>query len=295
PKRPEVIFEAFALARQRDSSLRLLIVGEAAPNVDLESLAREHDVSSDAWSATGWVSDSEFDAALSMVDRVVALRYPSAGESSGAVVRIFSAGKPVAVSDYAQFADFPDEVATKIPLGADEIEALARFMTKSVEDSTTAAAQREWIASHGDPATIARDYLRIIREAAEGGGPRTAGPPNIARSTLGLMPELAVERFLATRHGRMLDVEIRLRNEGDDELRSRTWGAPAYRLIVKLYSGEQENAVEWWPLPGDLPPGRSVELSGRIRGAGDRIAFVHGWFDLPIGDERPFFESGELE
>ena len=67
---------------------------------------------------TGYVDDAEFDDYYAAADRLVNLRYPSAGETSGTLIRAFEAGKPVAVSDYAQFAELPDDVVTKIAFGA---------------------------------------------------------------------------------------------------------------------------------------------------------------------------------
>src|SRR5436305_339635 len=86
-KRGEVVLEA--MAKTRD--VELLVVGEAAPNIDASR-----------FKTTGYVSDEDFDAYFARVDRIVNLRYPTAGETSGELIRAFEAGKPVAVSDYAQ-------------------------------------------------------------------------------------------------------------------------------------------------------------------------------------------------
>ncbi|MBV9497431.1 MAG: glycosyltransferase family 4 protein, partial [Acidobacteria bacterium] len=98
-KRAGVILEAFR--RADDPSLELLIVGERAPNIDPRIVT------------TGYVED--LDPWYGRVDCLVNLRYPTAGETSGTLIRAFAAGKPVAVSDYAQFAEYPDDCVTKIP------------------------------------------------------------------------------------------------------------------------------------------------------------------------------------
>lgn len=288
PKRPEVVFEAFGNALREDEKLRLLIVGEAAPNVDLEELARRFGISEELWSSTGWTSDLEFDAALVGVDRVVSLRYPSAGESSGALARIFAAGKPVAVSDYAQFAELPGDVVVKIPLGETEVEKLAGFMTSSFDEVAVGEKQRTWIDAHGRPETIAREYLDVL-ESAKGARRRAMGRP-AHYSSMGVMPRLTIESFRASGKDGLVLVEARVRNEGDASIRSYTWGQPAYRLIVKLMAGGTELISRWWPLPRDLAPGESADIAGSIRGRdADEIRLVHGWFDLPIADETPFF------
>src|SRR5688500_1471578 len=143
-KRPEVVLEAFSHAAGRHPRLRLLIVGEPAPNIDIRTLARN--LPTHSWKAVGFVPDEDFDTYLSAVDKVVNLRYPSAGETSGALIRVFAAGKPVAVSDYAQFAEYPDSIATKIPFGPDEVDALARFMVQPARPAP--AEQRAWLQAN---------------------------------------------------------------------------------------------------------------------------------------------------
>ncbi len=102
-KRTEVVLEAFRMARSRDPRVTLLIVGEAAPNIRVPS--------GEGITVTGYAED--LDPYYDRVDRLVNLRYPSAGETSGTLIRAFEAGKPVAVSDYAQFAELPDDCVVK--------------------------------------------------------------------------------------------------------------------------------------------------------------------------------------
>src|SRR5206468_9167574 len=123
-------------------SLTLLIVGEPAPNIDVDSMRRDGVV------FTGYVPDEDFASYYPAADRLVNLRYPSAGETSGTLIRALDAGKPVAVSDYAQFAEFPDDCVMKIPFGEHEIDALADFFTRDLPDP--AEAQRRWLRENAD-------------------------------------------------------------------------------------------------------------------------------------------------
>lgn len=291
PKRPHVVFEALSRALKIDDDLRLLVVGEAASNIDLSELANRFGVPDDAWSSTGWTTDQQFDDALLGVDRVVSLRYPSAGESSGAIARVFAAGKPLAVSDYAQFAELPGGIVEKIPLGEHEVERLVEFMTEPLDTDGIASRQRRWIETHGDPARIAREYLSVVGASAPGGSARQVAAHV---STFGLMPELAVTSFSAVHTASAIEIGATIINRGEGTLRSHNWGSPAYRVIVKLVSQGREIASEWWPLPADLRPGDSVVLSGRMRGESvDMVQFVHGLFTIPMCDETPFF-TGEV-
>src|SRR5205085_4769189 len=96
------------------------------------------------------------------VDRIVNLRYPSAGETSGTLIRAFDAGKPVAVSDYAQFAELPDDCVTKIPLGSGEVEALTRFLTEVLPNP--AVAQRRWLEENARIELTVAGYLAALEE-----------------------------------------------------------------------------------------------------------------------------------
>src|SRR6185503_12035944 len=114
--------------------LALLIVGEPAPNIDVSALQSEGIVT------TGYVADDDFPAYYAVADRFVNLRYPSAGETSGTLIRAFDAGKPVAVSNYAQFAELPDDCVVKIPFGDDEVRKLTEFFLADLP--SPAKAQR---------------------------------------------------------------------------------------------------------------------------------------------------------
>lgn len=293
PKRPQVVFEAFSRAIRTDENLRLLVVGETAPNIDLSELARDYDVPEELWSSTGWTTDEEFDEALVGVDRVVSLRYPSAGESSGAIARVLAAGKPLAVSDYAQFAELPSEIVIRIPLGELEVERLARFMTAPFDLATIAEQQKRWIDTHGNPATVAGQYLEVLEKSVTAIPPAGRQSP-LHRSGLGVLPLLDVESFSAEQNGTMVDLTATISNRGTTIVRSHQWGEPAYRLIVKLMRGGSELASEWWRLSGDLGPGESTVMSRQVRGRdADSIQFVHGLTGIPLFEEEPFF-TGEV-
>jgi hypothetical protein len=56
-----------------------------------------------------------FNEYLRAVDVCLTLRYPSNGETSGALLRMLVHGKPSIVSNIGSFANFPDETVHKIP------------------------------------------------------------------------------------------------------------------------------------------------------------------------------------
>ncbi len=225
-KRAEVVLEAFR--RAKDPNLALLIVGEPAPNIELPR--------GEGIVTTGYVADEDFPAYYAAADRLVNLRYPTAGETSGTLIRALDAGKPVAVSDYAQFAELPDDVAVRVPLGAGEVEALVEFFTGDLAD--TSRAQRAWLEANARVELTVDGYL----SALECGGSATSLESSGRAAALQLFPKLQLEGTT-------------IRNVGTSTIRTRTYGQPELRLIHRSARGDQ-----WLVLPCDLHPGEAAEI-----------------------------------
>ncbi len=263
-KRAEVVLEAFRIARARDSRLALLVVGQPAPNIAA--------IEAEGVITTGYVADDEFPGFYAATDRLVNLRYPTAGETSGTLIRAFDAGKPVCVSDYAQFAEFSDDCVVKVPLGSGEVEALVAFFLDELADP--AAAQRTWLESNARIALTVEGYLRALGNAAVPAAERAPsrrrdGARSAGRRPAFLFPNL--ELVSATTE------VIVLRNVGVSVIRTRTYGAPEYRLIAN---------GEWLALPRDLAPGETAEIS--YRGAKGTLRLYHALQGIPMLGGEPF-------
>ena len=170
------------------------------------------------------------------------LRYPSAGETSGTLIRAFEAGKPVAVSDYAQFAEFPDDCVVKIPFGDREVETLADFFVRDIADP--AAAQAKWLRENASMELTVRGYLAALEDASR------ESRPAITR-TIPLFPKLEAA---------LRGDAIVLRNTGDFTLRTRSYGEPGYRLMMLTFDGDTVIDDRWVELPRDLRPGDAAEV-----------------------------------
>jgi glycosyltransferase involved in cell wall biosynthesis len=236
-KRAEVVLAAFAQARARDRHLRLLVVGEPAPNVDVDALR------GDGITFTGYVADEEFAAYFAALASVVNLRYPRAGETSGTLIRAFEAGKPVAVSDYAQFAEFPDDCVVKIPFGDGEVAALSDFFVRALPDPSH--AQAAWLRENASMELTVRGYLAALEDESR-------VPPASVTRTMPLFPKLE-----ATLRGDA----IVLRNSGAFTIRTRSYGQPGYRLMMLVFDGETVIQDRWVELPRDLHPGDATEVA----------------------------------
>jgi glycosyltransferase involved in cell wall biosynthesis len=158
-----------ALAAPGLEEVHLLIAGEVAPILDLEGEARRLGVA-DRVRVAGFLSYADFEAAIAAVDLCLNLRYPTAGETSASLLRVLAVGRPAIVSDYAQFADLPEEVALKVPLGDEEPEALAALLrdllAKPERLKAIGEAAREHVRRRHDPELAAEAVAQACREWA---------------------------------------------------------------------------------------------------------------------------------
>jgi glycosyltransferase involved in cell wall biosynthesis len=270
-KRAGQVLDAFHAARERDPRLRLLIVGEPAPDIDLSRFDRDGIVT------TGYVDDDEFPSFYTAADRCVNLRYPSAGETSGTLIRAFDAGLPVAVSDYAQFAEFPESCVYRVPLDETETERLVEFFTGDLPSPS--AAQRAWLDANARVDLTVRGYLQAMRGGAKIREARSALAPIPIFPRLELI-ELQVDH----------EVRFRLRNAGEATIRTRTYGQPEYRLIAKLFVDGTEVENRWLALPRDLRVGEEADLRVPLA-IPDRpfeLRLYHALQDVPSVNAEPW-------
>ena len=107
---------------------------------------------------------------MAACDVLVNLRSPTMGETSGAVIRGLSLGKPMLVSDVGWFAELPDDVALQDPgrrvRGADD-RGGARARGRPRARARRGGARVRRAAS--TTSTASRDaYARALEEAAGG-------------------------------------------------------------------------------------------------------------------------------
>ena len=165
-KRTDVAIAALAGRALRD--VHLLIAGELAEVLDFDRLARAAGVA-DRVHVTGYLAAGDFEASIAAADVSLNLRYPSAGETSAALLRVLALGRPAIVSDCAQFADLPDEIAVRVPLADPTSEAralasaIAELRARPERLAGMSAAARLHVAREHDPARAAR----AIRDACE--------------------------------------------------------------------------------------------------------------------------------
>jgi glycosyltransferase involved in cell wall biosynthesis len=148
----------------------LYVGGAVGPEDELHRQARDLDLESDVAFA-GYLPEETFWMAASAADFAVNLRHPTVGETSGAVCRLAGFGLPILVSDAGWFRELPDAFATKVPVGAGEVELLASEMRLLSQEPEVARARadagRRW-GEERRPAQVAARYAEVLSEVAAG-------------------------------------------------------------------------------------------------------------------------------
>lgn len=165
-KRIMVALLAFAQVRRRWPQARLVIAGhtdDAALLADIRATIQEHGIG-DSVQVVESPSEREFDDLILASDTVINLRWPSAGETSGVMMRAFGAGSSVIASDLPQHRHLPARICRPVPLDPeDEATVLLRYLERDLafpEDAAKAGAEaREYARKQASWETVARSYL----------------------------------------------------------------------------------------------------------------------------------------
>lgn len=270
-KRTGVVVRALGRAELADA--HLLVVGEQAAAVDLEAEARRAGVAARVH-VTGFVDRATFDHALVACDLALNLRYPTAGETSASLLRLLAAGRPVVVSDYAQFRELPETVALRISLGDGEEERLAARVAALLADRERlrdmGAAARRHVAGEHAPARAAAAVAAACAELAglEPPGDRPAAPPpptSIAWPRLeGALRLDGVEAPWPPGSRHRLTLRAENRGRATWLATRRGPGGVAFVLTVATASRSVETG-RWLPLPLDVPPGGVASVEFDLR------------------------------
>jgi glycosyltransferase involved in cell wall biosynthesis len=172
-KRIDKVLAALALARRERPHLRLVLAGKlSAEGFDAREGARRLGLGS-AVHFTGFVSEPDAWRWLHAGDLSINLRGPTSGGTSGGIFQAFGLGRGVIATDAAEQCELPDSCVVKVPLGDDEVPALARTLVQLSGDpervEALGRAAREYVDQHCHWSHCAEGYLRLLESAP---GPR---------------------------------------------------------------------------------------------------------------------------
>jgi glycosyltransferase involved in cell wall biosynthesis len=166
-KRIGLVLEAVARLKAAGSPLLHVIAGAPDPGFDLQGQVARLGLD-DRVRITGWLEEADFLAYARAADLLVNLRWPLAGESSGALVRALGMGLPALVDDAGPAAEWPDHMVAKLPAGPDPLPLLTAAIAALLADpaglAARGAAAAAHLRTHCAPATSAAAYLAAIRD-----------------------------------------------------------------------------------------------------------------------------------
>jgi len=118
-KQIETIARAVARAAETLPRLRLLLVGPSPDPLGLDDMLRRVGVRKRTV-VTDRVPLWTLPAHMEAADLVVHLRYPTARETSAALLRILAQGRPTILSDLEHWADIPDDAVLRVDITQEE-------------------------------------------------------------------------------------------------------------------------------------------------------------------------------
>jgi glycosyltransferase involved in cell wall biosynthesis len=198
-KRIPQLLEAFTRLRARRPGARLLLVGGSAARFDLDGWIARFGLEGDpALVREPYVDERRFWSLLAACDIVVSLRAPTMGETSGSAIRALALGRPLVVSDLGWFAELPDGVARKVPVGEGEVDALVAALAEPAADP---GAVRAYVEREHGLARVADAYAAALEHAAGGAEVREAVLAEVAAAAadVGLDADAGETRELGAR------------------------------------------------------------------------------------------------
>lgn len=175
-KRIAESLRAFRRVVKEVPGARMILVGEPHPELPLESLIASLGLDAHV-RVIGFAEIDDFVGYLAACDIVLNLRFPTVGESSGSLLRAFGLGKAVLVSDIGSFAEFPDDVCLKVPVGENEEEVLfeyLRLLTTRLDLAKAMGARAQaYVEQECNWTKVAVQYAGFLR-TFEAGAPAIA-------------------------------------------------------------------------------------------------------------------------
>ncbi len=170
-KRIAESLRAFRRLLRVEPRAKMILAGEKHPDFPVDTLIRTLDLSPDV-RMLGFTPIEDFAGYIAASDIVLNLRCPTVGETSGSLLRALGLGRAVLVSDIGAFAELPDDVCLKVPVGAEEEDLIFEYLnllvsrrdlTQSLGDRARAYVEREcnWDA-------VAQRYASFLRAVKDG-------------------------------------------------------------------------------------------------------------------------------
>lgn len=171
-KRIPVTLRAVARLHDAHPEVAYCLVGDLRLYQDVGALVDQVGLPAEVVRITGRTSLHEFLSYMAAADVAVNLRYPTAGETSGTLIRLLGLGVPTIVSDVGAFSEFPDDVCAKVPVDSFEEETLVAILRALADDrllrQTLGTNARRHIRTHHTLEGSARAYATFMEQVVSG-------------------------------------------------------------------------------------------------------------------------------
>lgn len=180
-KRIPVALRGFARFRENHPEAIYCLVGEVRLDRALDELVHEARLPRETVRVTGRVLLDEFLNYMAAADVAINLRYPTAGETSGTLIRLLGLGVPTIVSHSGSFAELPDDVCAKLPVDGFEEDVLVTILRALADDEdlrrAMAANAHDYVREHHTLKGSAEAYVTFMERivAGEAESARSAG------------------------------------------------------------------------------------------------------------------------
>jgi glycosyltransferase involved in cell wall biosynthesis len=167
-KRVETVARAVARAAGALPALRLLLIGPVPDAAGLRGALEASGAAARTVTA-GRVPLGELPAHLALADVVAHLRYPTARETSAALLRALAQGCPVVISDLEHQADIPGDAVARVDVTDEEGEltrALLRLFARPGERAALGARAAAFARERHSAARCRAGYEEALRRTA---------------------------------------------------------------------------------------------------------------------------------
>ncbi len=269
-KRTEVVIQS--LAEPGMEGVHLLVMGEESPGLGLDELVKDLGVESRVH-RLGYVPFSDFEMGIAACDLCVNLRYPSAGETSASLLRVLAVGRPVIVSEYAQFADLSDSVVLKIPLGGRESQSLAQAVAQLGRQRSRlqamGEASRAYVRKECSLVSAAESIAYHCRRWQEATIlPESPVPPFIPTTLTwnSLKGEIFVDGLDSPwLEGERREFRVRVKNSGRATWLASHRGPGGVAAELEVITSSGSHTLPWVGLQKDLKPGAEWVFTQSLR------------------------------
>jgi glycosyltransferase involved in cell wall biosynthesis len=169
----ETVARSVARAAVHRADLRLLLVGPIPDRPALAALLERHGIAARTVIA-GRVPLWTLPAHMEAADMVVNLRYPTARETSAALLRLVAQGRPTVISDLEHLADIPKDAVWRADPTDEEGEvtrAILRLAASPRLRLGLSQAARRFAAREHSPERMREGYNAAIDRAARSPAP----------------------------------------------------------------------------------------------------------------------------